>query len=45
MVTAKHEAEGARLDGCEPNPWGLSLLGKLEPGQLGEEGTKHGHAR
>lgn len=32
MVMAKHEAEGASLDGCEPNPWVLRLLGELQPG-------------
>lgn len=37
MVTTKHGAEDARLDGCEPSPWVLSLLGKLQPGQLGEQ--------
>lgn len=44
MVKAKQEANGARLDGCEPNPWVLSLLGKRQPGQLGEQGAKHRHA-
>lgn len=38
MVRAKQEAERTRLDGCEPNSWVLSLLEKLQPGQLGEHG-------
>lgn len=45
MGEAKQEAEGARLDGSEPDPWVLSVLGKLQPGQLGEQGAKHRHAQ